>query len=83
MEDVELDIADQEKEGFSLQVSINIRVVVSETKKFSLTMQRSANDRVMDIAAAIGEMKQRNVINFSEESTHYHRESEQHADDAE
>lgn len=41
-----------------MQVSINIRVVVSETKKFSLTMQRSANDRVMDIAAAIGEMIQ-------------------------
>lgn len=55
-EDVEIDLSDTEKEGFSLSIGINLRVVVSETRKFSLTMQRSANDRVMDIASAIGEM---------------------------
>jgi hypothetical protein len=56
LEDVEIDLSATETEGFSQTIGINLRVVVSETRKFSLTMQRSANDRVMDIASAIGEM---------------------------
>jgi hypothetical protein len=55
-EDVEIDLSATETEGFSQQIGIDLRVVVSESRKFSLTMQRSANDRVMDIASAIGEM---------------------------
>ena len=56
-EEVEIDLS-EEKEGYSATIGIDLRVVASEARKFSLTMQRSANDKIMDIATAIGEMIQ-------------------------
>jgi len=56
-EEIEIDLS-EEKEGYSATIGIDLRVVASEARKFSLTMQRSANDKIMDIATAIGEMIQ-------------------------
>ena len=49
LEEAEVDLS-QEKEGFSLQVTLTIRVVASEEKKFTISMKRNANDKFMDVA---------------------------------
>lgn len=44
------------KEGFSQHVTLEVRVIESELKKFTVTMRRHANDRVMDVAKEIGNL---------------------------
>ena len=39
-----------EKEGFSLEVSLTVRVIASEEKKFTIVTKRNANDKLMDVA---------------------------------
>ena len=37
-------------------MTLEVRVVESELKKFTVTMRRHANDRVMDVAKEIGNL---------------------------
>lgn len=48
-DDVEIDLAD-EKEGFAKHVNIEVRVVASENKKFTLVTKQDANEKVMSLS---------------------------------
>ncbi len=59
-----MDLAD-EKEGFERQININIRAVAAETKKFSLTMRRNVNDKIMDIAKELADFMEEDKYGLS------------------
>ena len=53
--EIEVDLED-EKEGFQSHVHLKIRVVASETRKFTLTMKRRANDKLMDVSKELAKL---------------------------
>ena len=59
-----MDLAN-EKEGFARHININIRAVAAETKKFSLTMRRNVNDKIMDIAKEIADFMEEDKYGLS------------------
>ena len=44
-EELDFDLAD-EKVGFTMEVKLTVRVIVSEQRKFSLEMSRNSNDKI-------------------------------------
>ena len=44
-EELDFNLAD-EKVGFTMEVKLTVRVIVSEQRKFSLEMSRNSNDKI-------------------------------------
>lgn len=53
-EEIDVNLAD-EKVGFSTQIKLTVRVIVSEQRKFSIEMSRNSNDKISDLAKEIGD----------------------------
>ena len=48
-----------------MKIQLNVRVIASEQKKFTITMSRSSNDKLMDLAQEIGDQLTQSKYNLT------------------